>query len=67
MEQIIGLSRIRLLVEKVICFAADFSSTIGMAIEVMLRLYVMLRQERKYRLSLVWSRSTGGLPFSSLG
>ena len=65
-EHIIGLSWVGFLVEKVICLASDLSSTIGMAIEVMLRLNVMLRQEWKYRLTLVWSRCAGGLPLSSL-
>ncbi len=55
MEEIIWLSRVRLLVEEIICLASDFSSAVGMAIEVMLRLDVMLRQERKYRFPLVWS------------
>ena len=51
--------------KNVICFASYLSSAVGMAVQIVLGLDVMLRQERKNRLPIVRSRGAGG-PFTSL-
>ena len=66
MERVLWLSRVGLLVENVIRIASNLSSAVGMAVQVVLCLDVMLRQEWKNRLPIVRSRSAGGISFTSL-
>ena len=66
MEGIVGLFWVWLLVENIIRVASYLSSAVGMAVQILLRLDVMLRQERKNRLSLVWSCGAGSLSFATL-